>query len=71
LFSLRLKNKFNHLGISEEMAELAMETPIVYYFKQQEVPIFLSYLNYIVKVCDLIGIPILELHIYILKRQNK
>ena len=40
VFPLRLKNKFNHLGISEEMAELAMETPLVYYFKATGGPNF-------------------------------
>ncbi len=77
-FAVRLQNKLNRLGISEDMAESAVEILHIHCFtKNLEISKFLSKLDYLMALVNRIGVPIANLDKYIfdkvdiLKRLDK
>ncbi|MDF0682531.1 MAG: hypothetical protein P0116_16355 [Candidatus Nitrosocosmicus sp.] len=77
-FAVRLQNKLNRLGISENMAESAIEKLHIHCFtKNLEIPKFLSRLDYLNDLINGISVPIEHLDKYIsekvdiLKRLDK
>ncbi len=77
-FAVRLQNKLNRLGISEDMAESAVEILHIHCFtKNLEISKFLSRLDYPMALVNSIGVPITDLEkyifdkVYILKRLDK
>ena len=71
-FTVRLQNKLNRLGISEELAESVIEKLHVHCFtKNLEMSEFLSRLDYLIDLCNSIAVPIEELDKYIFERVNR
>lgn len=70
-FTIRLQNKLNRLGISEELAESVIEKLQVHCFtKNLEISIFLSRLGYLIDLVNRIGVPIEQIEKYISEKVN-
>lgn len=70
-FTIRLQNKLNRLGISEELAESVIEKLHVHCFtKNLEISIFLSRLGYLIDLVNRIGVPIEQIEKYISEKVN-
>ena len=70
--AVRLQNKLNRLGISEELAESAIEKLHVHCFtKNLEISEFLSRLDYLINLSNRLGVPIEELDKYIFEKLER
>lgn len=71
-FTLRLQNKYNRLGIDEELAESAVEKLHVHCFtKNLEISEFLSRIDYLTDLVNRIGVPIEQLDKYVYEKVNR
>ncbi len=70
--AVRLQNKLNRLGISEELAESTIEKLHVHCFtKNLEISEFLSRLDYLINLSNRLGVPIEELDKYIFEKVER
>ena len=70
--AVRLQNKLNRLGISEELAESTIEKLHVHCFtKNLEISEFLSRLDYLINLSNRLGVPIEELDKYIFEKRER
>ena len=71
-FTIRLQNKLYRLGISEELAESAVEKLHVHCFtKNLEISEFLSRLDYLIDLSNSIAVPIEDLDKYIFEKIDR
>ena len=71
-FTVRLQNKLSSLGINEELAESAREKLHIHCFTRNlEISEFLSRLDYLLDLCNRIGVPIEDLDKYIFERVER
>ena len=71
-FTIRLQNKLYRLGISEELAESAVEKLHVHCFtKNLEISEFLSRLDYLIDLSNSIAVPIEDLDKYIFEKVER